>query len=307
MKKILFMGTPDYATKILQSLIEAEDFDVCAVVTQPDKPVGRKQKLTPPHVKQFLLDNKINVPILQPKTLKDEEIYKNLAQFKADFIVVAAYGQILPKNILDIAPCVNLHASLLPKYRGASPIQSSILNQDTFAGVSAMLMEEGLDCGNILSLKYVDLKKDMKIDELFKELSNAAAALTLKTLRKFDSIQSLPQNDCDTSYAKKILKSDGLIDLKTMSASEIYTNFLAYDPWPGIFLQSGLKLKNISLEKSSNSTNAGTIESIEDKSVVLRCKEGSIRVGSLQAPTKKVTHANEYLKGRRIGIGDTLV
>ena len=123
--KIVFMGTPDYATKILKGLLGAK-FEICAVFTQPDKPIGRKQILTPPSVKQFLLDENLQIPIFQPNSLKQNGIKEQICEFNPDFIVVAAYGQILPQEILDIAPCINLHASILPKYRGASPIQSAI-------------------------------------------------------------------------------------------------------------------------------------------------------------------------------------
>ena len=147
-KKIVFMGTPDYATVIFQELLESH-YEVVALFTQPDKKVGRKQILTYPHIKQFCVDNGLSLPIYQPTTLKDEKIINSIKSLNPDFIIVAAYGQILPKQILNIAPCINLHASLLPKYRGASPIQSAILNNDKYSGVTAMMMEETLDSGDI--------------------------------------------------------------------------------------------------------------------------------------------------------------
>ena len=152
-KKILFMGTPDYATTIFKELIKSK-YEIVGLFTQPDKPVGRKQLLTPPHIKQFCIDENLNIPIFQPLKLRGNEEAKNQIEFlKPDFIIVAAYGQILPKEILDIAPCINLHASLLPKYRGASPIQESLLNDDNYTGVTSMLMEEGLDSGDILGFQ----------------------------------------------------------------------------------------------------------------------------------------------------------
>ncbi|HIP44273.1 MAG TPA: methionyl-tRNA formyltransferase, partial [Sulfurospirillum arcachonense] len=237
---IVFMGTPDYATEILKELITCKDVEVPLLVTQPDKPVGRKQVLTPPHTKSYALQNSLHVEIYQPKTLKNDEAFEYINSFKPDFIVVAAYGQILPRAILNIAPCINLHASLLPQYRGASPIQSSLLNQDKYAGVTSMLMEEGLDTGDILGFSYFKLNEHIKVDKLFEQLSIMAAKLTIKTLKNFENIEPIKQNSSDTSYAKKIKKADGLVSFTNESASEIYVKFRAYDPWPGLFLDSGL-------------------------------------------------------------------
>ncbi|MDR0467732.1 MAG: methionyl-tRNA formyltransferase, partial [Campylobacteraceae bacterium] len=139
------MGTPSYATRIFKALIDDKNFEITSVFTQPDKPSGRGNHLTPPDIKIFIQDNDINVKIFQPESIKNDEIVESIKSQKPDFIVVAAYGKILPLSILNIAPCINLHASLLPKYRGASPIQYAILNADKFTGITAMLMEEGLD------------------------------------------------------------------------------------------------------------------------------------------------------------------
>ena len=151
--KIVYMGTPHYAKEILDTLIHAEDMEVSLVLTQPDRPVGRKKVLTPPWVKVLALEHGIEV--LQPNRLSDEGIEDAIKNVKPDFIVVAAFGQILPKTILDIAPCINLHASLLPQYRGASPVQQSLLNGDEKTGVTSMLMEEGLDTGHMLEKSRV--------------------------------------------------------------------------------------------------------------------------------------------------------
>ncbi|HFQ61168.1 MAG TPA: methionyl-tRNA formyltransferase, partial [Epsilonproteobacteria bacterium] len=143
--KIVYMGTPHYAKEILEALVNAEDMNVSLVLTQPDRPVGRKKVLTPPPVK--VLAEEHDIKVLQPSRLSEEGIFEAIEKEKPDFIIVAAFGQILPKNILDIAPCINLHASLLPQYRGASPVQQSLLNGDEKTGVTSMLMEEGLDTG----------------------------------------------------------------------------------------------------------------------------------------------------------------
>ena len=174
-KRILFMGTPDYATVIFKEILNSK-YEIIGLYTQPDKPVGRKQLLTPPHIKQYCLDENLNIPIFQPLKLRNnEEATKQIEEVKPDFIIVAAYGQILPKEILNIAPCINLHASLLPKYRGASPIQESLLNDDIYTGVTSMLMEEGLDSGDILGLQYLKITPTMEVSEAFEKLSVIAA------------------------------------------------------------------------------------------------------------------------------------
>ena len=191
-KRIVFMGTPDYATVILEKLVANDNYEIIALFTQEDKKVGRKQILTPPHIKQYALENNLDFPIYQPKKLRDEENVAIINDVKPDFIIVAAYGQILPKTILDIAPCINLHASLLPKYRGASPIQEALLHDDTFSGVTAMLMDVGLDTGDILGLQYLKIEKDMCVEDAFANLSQVAANLTIEILDNFQYIN--PKN-----------------------------------------------------------------------------------------------------------------
>ena len=303
--RIIFMGTPDYATEILKELLTCKDIEVPLLVTQPDKPVGRKQVLTPPHTKAYALNNSLHIEIYQPKTLKNNEAYEYINSFKPDFIIVAAYGQILPKAILDIAPCINLHASLLPLYRGASPIQSSLLNEDEFAGVTSMLMEEGLDTGDILGFSYFKLDEHIKVDKLFEQLSKMAAKLTIKTLNNFQNIEPIKQKSSDTSYAAKIKKADGLVSFSRNSASEIYTKFRAYDPWPGLFLDSGLKLKSIELVQKIG--KPGVIIDTKDDSIIVTCKSGALKINTVQPPSKKEMKAAEYIRGRRLEVGNSLV
>ncbi len=303
--RIVFMGTPDYATEILKELFDCSDIEVPLLVTQPDKPVGRKQILTAPHIKDYALKNSLCVEIYQPKTLKSSEAYEKIDSFKPDFIVVAAYGQILPKDILDIAPCINLHASLLPQYRGASPIQSSLLNEDKFAGVTSMLMEEGLDSGDILGFSYFKLDEHIKVDKLFEQLSQMAAKLTIKTLKNFSNIKPIKQNSADTTYAKKIKKADGLVCFTQESAKQIYTKFRAYDPWPGLFLDSGLKLRDIELAEGIGKPSS--IIAIDDDGVIVTCRGGALRIKTLQPPSKRAMSAVEYIRGKRLEVGNSLV
>ncbi len=304
-KKVLFMGTPSYATEILKELLNNKNYEVIGIFTQEDKPVGRKQVLTPPHIKQYCLENNINIPILQPKKLKDNLVaYISIKELEPDFIVVAAYGQILPKEILNLAPCINLHASILPNYRGASPIQEGILNDDEYLGVTSMLMEEGLDCGDILGYSYLKNKKNMLVSEAFTKLSNLAAKLTITTLDNYDKLKPIKQNDSSATFCKKIKKEDGEVDFN--SAKKLFSKYKAYSFWPGIFLKSELKLKDIEFVENSSQNIAGEILEIAKDYILVGCKQGRLRIRTLQAPSKNSINSVEYIKGKRLTIGDIL-
>ncbi len=301
--KIVFMGTPAYATTILQELVQR--FEVVGLFTQPDKPVGRKQIVTPPHIKKYVLENELALPIFQPTSLKDAVIIQTLRDLKPDFIVVAAYAMLLPKEILDMAPCINLHASLLPKYRGASPIQQALLNGDSITGVTAMLMNEGLDEGDILGYSVCKIAPDETAIELFDKLSFMAAKLTPKVIENFSNVSPLKQFDCDASLCKKIKKSNGLVTFD--DARKIYNKYRAFILWPGIFLQSGLKLKKIVLHAVEGSYQPGEILKIGKESIIVGCQKGSIEILEVQPPSKKAMSSVAYIRGKRLGVGDTLL
>lgn len=304
-KRILFMGTPDYATVIFKELLNSK-YEIIGLFTQPDKPVGRKQVLTPPSIKQYCLDENLNIPIFQPLKLRNnEEATKQIEKVKPDFIIVAAYGQILPKEILNIAPCINLHASLLPKYRGASPIQESLLNDDKFTGVTSMLMEEGLDSGDILGLQYLKITPTMEVSEAFDKLSIIAAELTITTLDNFKNIQAQKQNEAEVSFCRKIKKEDGLVDFS--NAKKLYQKYKAYSFWPGVFLQSELKLKDIELNEEISINNQGQILEINNDFVIIGCEKGSLKIKTLQAPSKKAMNAIDYIRGQRLEINSILI
>ena len=299
---VIFMGTPDYAEKILETLLLDNEINIVAVYTQPDKPVGRKKLLTPPPVKT--LAQKHNVEVLQPTRLRDEETITQLLKIQCDYIIVAAYGQILPRKILDHAPCINLHASILPQYRGASPIQQTLLNDDTKTGVTAMLMEEGLDTGAILKIDTIDVPKDMMLVNLFESLTKTASELTLDILKNFTSYTPVEQNDADATHCKKIIKQDGLVALE--DAHEIYSKYRAFTPWPGIYLESGLKLKKIELVEKCTLGKTGTILEINSDNILLACTKGTLRIFSVQAPSKKEVNIIAYINGKRLTLEDTL-
>lgn len=298
---VVFMGTPDYAVRILRHLKEA-GFNIKAVFTQPDKPVGRKQILTPSEVKIYAQNELAGVPLFTPNTLKDEAVVAELKAFEPKFIVVAAYGKILPGSVLDVATCINLHASILPKYRGASPIQSAILAGEKQTGVTAMLMDAGLDTGDMLDFICTPCESKMS-SELFSELGELGGELIVKVLRNFENLKPQKQDDAESSHCKKISKSDGLFSFDE-EAEQIYNKFRALTPWPGIYLASGLKI--LSLELSDKSGKSGEILSVEKDHVVVACKRGAVKIYELQEPSKKPINAKAYINGKRLSVGDEL-
>ncbi|SFV70314.1 Methionyl-tRNA formyltransferase [hydrothermal vent metagenome] len=299
---IIFMGTPDYADVILQRLIDEREINVKAVYTQPDKPVGRKKILTPPPVKTTAL--KYDIEVYQPQRLREESVVSELLEIECDYIVVAAYGQILSRAILDHAPCINLHASILPQYRGASPIQQTLLNGDKETGVTAMLMEEGLDTGDIIKIEKILVPDDMMLEALFERLTQVAADLTLDVVKHFKEYTPLPQDEAHATYCKKITKADGLVRFD--NAKTLLNKYRAFTPWPGIYLDSKLKLKEIALEETESSNNPAEILSVDKESIVVGCLEGSVRIFRVQPESKKEMDVLAYINGKRLRVADYL-
>lgn len=300
--KIIFMGTPDYAAHILERLIQSKNIDVVALFTQPDKPVGRKKILTSPAAKNIAL--KYNIKIYQPNRLRDEEIIAEITSIECDYIVVAAYGQILPLKILGHAPCINLHASILPQYRGASPIQQTLLHGDTKTGVTAMLMNEGLDTGDILKINEVEVDENEMSESLFAKLTEIASDLTIDVLENFAKYTPKKQDDSLSSHCKKITKQDGEIEFD--NASVIFNKYRAFTPWPGIYLSLGLKLKNIELVECESNNMSGKILDIQKDGIIVGCNKGSIKIISVQPESKNEMSALSYINGKRLNIADTL-
>jgi methionyl-tRNA formyltransferase len=301
--KIVYMGTPHYAREILEALISAEDMEVSLVLTQPDRPVGRKKVLTPPSVK--VLAQKHSIEVLQPNRLLDEGIFEAIRNVEPDYIIVAAFGQILPKSILDITPCINLHTSLLPQYRGASPVQQSLLNGDEKSGVTSMMMEEGLDTGDILEMIEFSIPSDMRLHALTQQLTKDACSLALSTVRNFKSITPKKQNDSKATLCKKIKKSDGEIDF--LDAHSIYNKYRAFEGWPGVFDTNGTKFDDITLLNTQTKNSAYEILSFNGNSVVVGCSVGSLEIGSLQPVSKKMMSAKAYCAGRGLKVGNKII
>ncbi|MRJ02796.1 MAG: methionyl-tRNA formyltransferase [Epsilonproteobacteria bacterium] len=299
--RVIFMGTPPYATRIMARI---EDH-LIALFTQPDRPVGRRQILTPPDTKRYILKRGLPIPIYQPETLKEEGVIQTIRELRPDFIVVAAYGEIVPREILEIAPSINLHASLLPKYRGASPIQQALLEGEKITGVTAILMNERLDSGDILGYTVTPIGEEETARELFETLALQAAELTERVLHNFDSLSPLPQHDADATYCKKITKGDGIVDFD--DAERLYNRYRAFIIWPGVQLESGLKLKKMGLVQREGSHRKGEILEIGEEGVVVGCRRGAVRVERVQPPSKREMGALDYIRGRRLKIGDLLL
>lgn len=302
--KIVFMGTPDFALPSLQSLIEDEDFDVQAVVTQEDKKVGRKQELTAPPVKQLAL--KHNIPVFQPsKIKKNAEFLELMKNLKPDVMVVVAYGQILPQSILNIPRfgAVNVHASLLPKYRGASPIEASLLHGDRETGVTIMKMSEELDAGDILDIAKLPINPNDNVESLTVKLSLLGGKIlpyVLKDLAE-NAIHPIPQDSSKATFCHKIQKEDGLINLEQMSAREIFNKWRAYTPWPSVYVMAGekrLKLIDFDIDETQN-IPPGTVKDLTKSTIAIGTSSGTLLPKSLQLEGKKVMTIQEFLAGNR--------
>ena len=300
--KIIFMGTPAYAEEILKDLIKATDIEVIAVYTQPDKPVGRKKIMTSSPVKLTALD--ANIPIYQPSKLREESVVKELLKVECDFIVVAAYGQILPREILNHAPCINLHASILPKYRGASPIQEALLHGDKETGVTAMKMDIGLDTGDIIKISKVAIDEDELADSLFLKLTQVASDLTLDVLRNYHNFTPLKQDDTLATHCSKITKSDG--EIAFLDAVVLYNRYRAFTPWPGVHLQNGLKIKSMRLNSACRTFEPGKIVQVEKDYIVVGCTLGSLQIYRVQPESKNEMDIISYCNGKRLKVDDYL-
>ncbi len=300
---IVYMGTPHYAAAILRTLIDADDMHVALVITQPDRPVGRKKVITPPPVKT--LAQAYAIPVLQPQRLSEEGIVAAIQAAGPDFIVVAAFGQLLPPSILEIAPCINLHASLLPQYRGASPVQQSLLHGDAETGVTSMRMDAGLDTGDILETRVVPIPPDMRLQALMAQLTQDACVVTLSTLRRFEHIVPRKQDDRLASYCKKIRKSDG--EVRFEHAENLYNRYRAFEGWPGIHLPGGTKLDAVTLIAAHGLHTPGEILACDGEDVIVGCADGAVQIGILQPPSKKPMHAKAYCVGRGLHVGDSIL
>lgn len=304
--RIVFMGTPDFAVPSLQALIDA-GHDVCAVYTQPDKPQGRKQILTAPPVKTLALAH--DIPVFQPNTLKNEDEQARLRELAPEVIIVVAYGKLLPKAVLDIPPhgCINVHGSLLPRWRGAAPIQWAVIAGDEMAGVTTMQMAEGLDTGDMLLTYETKVGEKETAGELFDRLAQSGAELLTQTLVKLDEITPRPQDDAQSCYAHMLDKQMAVIDWNK-SAHEIDCLIRGLNPWPiALTTLSGERLKVFAAEKAAGNGEPGTVlEADPKKGLTVACGEGALGLTEIQLVGGKRMKATDFLRGHAIEVGTKL-
>lgn len=304
--RIVFMGTPDFAVPSLQALIDA-GHDVCAVYTQPDKPQGRKQILTAPPVKTLALEH--DIPVFQPNTLKNEDEQARLRELAPEVIIVVAYGKLLPKAVLDIPPhgCINVHGSLLPRWRGAAPIQWAVIAGDEMAGVTTMQMAEGLDTGDMLLTYETKVGEKETAGELFDRLAQSGAELLTQTLVKLDEITPRPQDDAQSCYAHMLDKQMAVIDW-SKSAHEIDCLIRGLNPWPiALTTLSGERLKVFAAEKANGNGEPGTVlEADPKKGLTVACGEGALKLIEIQLVGGKRMKATDFLRGHAIEVGTKL-
>lgn len=305
--KIIFMGTPDFAAASLEALI-ASRHEIQAVVTQPDKPKGRKGELTPSPVK-VVAEGK-GIKVYQPLKVRDEEFVKTLRAYNPDVIVVVAFGQIIPLSILKMPKfgCVNIHGSLLPKYRGAAPIQWAVLDGEKETGITTILMDEGIDTGDILLKKTIKIDMDETSGSLFDKLMALGAETILETLDELENgnLTPIKQGESPTAYAKMLTKAMGLIDF-TRPAKELDCFVRGMDPWPSAYtLLSGKTLKLWKVRAVEGSGKAGSVIDIGKESFTIACGEGAIEVLEVQLEGKKRMSAGDFLKGSTLNIGQEL-
>ncbi|MBI5586887.1 MAG: methionyl-tRNA formyltransferase [Deltaproteobacteria bacterium] len=305
--KIIFMGTPQFAVPSLEALAEA-GHRVIAVVTQPDKPQGRGMSSLPSPVKKAALGR--GIPVFEPLKLKDESFIKELTGLGADFFVVVAYGKILPRPVLDIPPkgCVNLHASLLPKYRGAAPINRAIVNGEKETGVSTMLMDAGMDTGPVLLEKRVAIRADDTAEDLAKRLSIEGAALLVETIELFSEgrIRPREQDGSNATYAPILKKEDGAIDWRK-TAVGIKDLMRGLYPWPGAYTRwKGYTIKVLSGRAVDCPADKppGTVVGVSKEGIRVATGEGVFEITELQPENKKRMPAGDFVQGYRIAEGD---
>jgi methionyl-tRNA formyltransferase len=310
--RIIFMGTPELAAVSLRRLIASPEFQLAAVVTQPDQPKGRGLKLQPSPVKEVA--QQANLTVLQPQRAREENFTQQLADLKPDLIAVAAYGQILPKAILDLPRfgCLNVHTSLLPKYRGAAPIQHAILNGDAETGVTIMKMDVGLDTGDILMQERMPIAASDNSQILHDRLANLGAELLVRTIPQYvsGSIQPRPQPVKGVTHAPKIKKTDGEIDW-TQPARVIWNRVRALVPWPGAFTHLPAQpqphlLKIWEAEVVERTGEAAHVLQADKHGIVIGCGSEALRILVLQREGGRRLSAAEFLAGHPLKVGQKI-
>ena len=320
--KVIFMGTPELAAAALQKLIESRH-EVVAVVTKPDKASGRGMSVRYSPVKQTALDAQI--PVLQPESVKKSEVLDELEAFGADLFVVAAYAQLIPQRLLDMAPfgCINIHPSLLPKYRGAAPLRGPIVNGDPTTGVTIMNMSSELDAGDILLQEEIELDPKETVRTLTPKVTALGADMLIRVIDLLErgEVVPVPQGDAGSTYIRQLEKEDGRICFAEESAVQIERQIRACDPWPSAFTKLGGKTFKIwdadvvsgedlpwgssqdSDCRSEPESPTGRVVYADKKSVIIQCREGCLSLKEVQIEGKKRMGIEEFLRGRKIETG----
>jgi methionyl-tRNA formyltransferase len=312
--KIVFIGTADFGAPALRALVESKDHTVMGVVTQPDKPAGRQQKLAPCPIKECAL--KLHLTVYQPEDVNRDTVIQQIRYLAPDVIVTAAYGQILSRNVLRLPQygCLNLHASLLPKYRGASPIQAAILNREKYSGVTVMWMDEGIDTGDILLAEKVTLQADETAESLHVKLMQVAPKALLKALSliKGGKAPRLKQDAEQATYVKKLTKENGKIDWKK-SNEEIEAHIRAMTPWPSAYAwvpdatdQKMLKIFSTILSRRAKGRPGEVVRVDKHGILVASGQTGGVLLREVQLEGKKRMHAAEFARGFNLSPGTIL-
>ncbi len=305
--RILFMGTPEFAQVSLKALVE-DNRDVVCVVTQPDKPKGRGYEMAMPAVKVYALEK--NIPVHQPVSLKDEAILPLLEEYQPDVIIVVAYGKILPPYILNFPKygCINIHGSLLPKYRGAAPIQRAVIDGEKVSGVTSMYMEKGLDTGDMLIKKALPIGEETTAGEYHDALAVLGGEVLLETLDalSLNSLTPEKQDDSLSTYASQLSKAEGEIDW-SRSNNEIYNKVRGLNPWPKAFsFIDGKRFVVDFVYKSDASGKCGEVLSADKDGILAACGEGSVLIKEIKIEGKKKMSVEDYLRGHKIEKGTLL-
>lgn len=307
--RIIFMGTPDFAVGTLEEIIKA-GHEVALVVTQPDKPKGRGGAVQFPPVKECAIAH--NLPVFQPEKVKETANIEYLRQFEPDMIVVAAFGQILPKAILDMPKydCINVHASLLPKYRGAAPIQWAILNGDEFTGVTIQRMDIGVDCGDMIAKKQIRIAEDETGGSLFDKLAEVGATLCVETMERIEkgNVEYIPQDHEQATHVSMIDKELGNIDW-TKPAVEIERLVRGLNPWPSAYTHLNSKTFKVWKAKviaENSSMKPGTVCKVTKDSLEVQTGEGVLSLLEVQLEGKKRMEVDAFLRGCQIEEGTRL-
>lgn len=307
--KVIFMGTPDFSVGTLEALVEA-GHEVVLAVTQPDKPKGRGKEMQFTPVKECAIQH--GIPVYQPVKIREAGCIEELRKYGADVMVVVAFGQILPKEILEMTPygCVNVHASLLPKYRGAAPIQWAIIDGEEVTGVTTMQMDEGLDTGDMLLKTEIPIEADETGGSLFDKLSDAGAKLCVQTLKGLEegTITPVPQGETTTSYARMLDKKMGNIDWNK-SAIEIERWIRGLTPWPSAYTNWNgkvMKIWSATVEAAESEAKPGTIVRVDQDAFLVQTGDGLLKILELQIPGKKRMSTDAFLRGYQVRVGEML-